>query len=409
LLELPESLMVAYQDFVALCQSGNSEDRGQAAHLAAMAYLGHDGPADEHAALYAALIGFLDDPSVKVRAALAYGLLRAPEAPRPILLALLQDSQIIARAIVQYSPALIDADLIGLIRTAEPAMLLAVTMRERLSPRLAEALVARDKRLVTLKLLQRADVPFSPSMLTALALDLGSTDAQVRGALFARADLPAGARLHLVETVTAALRAARIVKGAVAPGRLERLLRDTTDTAMTAIGELEAAKGRAPYAAELVAGERISARVMLHAIVNGHVLFLAECLAELAETSRDKVFTLLETGSRAALNALLARCGLAASVRNMVARLIFHARAADLADDVAARHFVVTALTEELIVEHDGVIPAELEEAFAYLSEQNVVLARRAARGVMSAFAGDSGVAPMPVIEPEERLALPAA
>ena len=63
--------MVAYHDFVALSQSGDSEARGQAAHLAAQAYLMHAGPADEHAALYAALIGFLDDPSVRVRAALA--------------------------------------------------------------------------------------------------------------------------------------------------------------------------------------------------------------------------------------------------------------------------------------------------------------------------------------------------
>ena len=61
--------MVAYQDFVSLTRSGDSEDRGRAAHLAAQAYLAHTGPADEHAALYAALIGFLDDPSVKVRAA----------------------------------------------------------------------------------------------------------------------------------------------------------------------------------------------------------------------------------------------------------------------------------------------------------------------------------------------------
>jgi uncharacterized protein (DUF2336 family) len=401
--------MVAYQDFVALCQSGDSEDRGRAAHLAAMAYLGHTGPADEHAALYAALIGFLDDPSVKVRAALAYGLLHAAQAPRPILLALLQDSPVISRAIAQYSPALIDADLIGLVHAAEPSMLLAVTMRERISQRLAEALVARQHRVIIVRLLRRTDVPFSPDLLTRLAVELGSGDAQVRGALLKREDLPAQARLHLVEVVAEALRGARIVKGAVAPRRLERLLRDTTDTAMTAIGELEAARGRAPYAADLVAEERISARLMLHAIVNGHVLFLAECLAELAEAPRDKVFTLLETGSRPALNALLARCGLKDSVRNMICRLIFHARTADLADDVAARHFIVTALTEELIVEHDGVIPPELEEAFAYLSEQNVALARRAARGVMSAFGGDlHPTTPMPLRE-KERLALPAA
>jgi uncharacterized protein (DUF2336 family) len=403
--------MVAYQDFVALSQSGNSEDRGRAAHLAAMAFLGHTGPADEHAALYAALIGFLDDPSVKVRAALAYGLLHATEAPRPILLALLQDSPVISRAVVQYSPALIDADLIGLARTAEPTMLLAITMRERVSQRLAEALVARGRRTITLRLLRRPDVTLAPELLAKLAAELGASDATVRGALLKRFDLPATARLQLVQVVAEALRAARVVKGAIAPRRLERLLRDTTDTAMTAIGEREAAGGRAPFAVAMVEEERVSARVMLHAIVNGHVLFLAECLAELAETPREKVFTLLESGSRSALNALLVRCGLGEAVRNMIVRLIFHARAADLADDVAARHFVVTALTEELIVEHDGAIPAELEEAFAYLSEQNVALARRAARGVMSAFAGDvHGTTPMPVeLDHEERLALPAA
>jgi uncharacterized protein (DUF2336 family) len=403
--------MVAYQDFVTLCQSSDSEDRGRAAHLAAMAFLGHTGPADEHAALYAALIGFLDDPSVKVRAALAYGLLHAREAPRPILLALLQDSAVISRAIVQYSPALIDADLIGLVRNAEPTMLLAVTMREHVSQRLAEALIARDRRTITLRLLRRSDVTFSPAVLAALADDLGARDASIRGALLKRSDLPATVRLRLVQVVAEALRGARVVKGAIAPARLERLLRNTTDTAMTTIGEREAAGGRAPYAVTMVDEQRISARVMLHAVVNGHVLFLAECLAELAETPRDKVFTLLESGNRAALNALLVRCGLAEAVRNMVVRLIFHARSADLADDIAARHFVVTALTEELIVEHDGVIPAELEEAFAYLSEQNVALARRAARGVMSAFAGDvHGTTPMPVLLDEDSpLALPAA
>lgn len=402
--------MVAYQDFVALSQSRDSEERGQAAHLAAMAYLNHFGPADEHAALYAALIGFLDDPSVRVRGALAYGLLHAAEAPRPIMLALLQDSPVIARAVVQYSPALVDADLMALIRVGDEAMLLATATRERLSQRVAEALVTAGGRSLLQKLLGRPDVPFSAGMLQQVAERDGTEDAELRGLLLARDDLPADARLVLVQAVAAALRGARMVSGAIPPHRLERLLRDATDTALTGIGEREAVAGRVPYAAELVESELLSTRVMLHAIVQGHVLFFADCVAQLAETSRDKVFTLLEHGSRAALNALFARCGLGEPVRNMLARLIFHARAADLADDLAARHFVVTALTEELIVEHDGVIPPEIEEAFAYLSEQNVILARRAARGVMSAFAGmtQSEMA-IPQIEAEERLALPAA
>lgn len=403
--------MVAYQDFVSLTHSGNSEERGQAAHLAAQAYLAHTGPADEHAALYAALIGFLDDPSVKVRAALAYGLLHTREAPRPILLALLQDAPVIARAVAQYSPALIDVDLISLLRGGDATMLLAVAMRERLSTRVIDLLIGTGDKAAILKVLERRDLEMPTSQLTRLATGAALDDADLRGALLAHRDLPAAARLTLVQAVAQKLSQARIVKGAVAPARLERLLRNATDTALTEIGESEAAASRTGYAVELVTSERVSARVMLHAVVNGHVLFFADCLAELAEAPRDKVFTLLESGSRAALNALLARCGLGEAVRNMVARLIFHARSADLADDVAARHFVVTALTEELIVEHDGVIPAELEEAFGYLCEQNVTLARKAARGVMSAFAGDvHGQKPLPGLAPAPQvLALPAA
>ncbi len=400
--------MVAYRDFVASSRSADSEERGQAAHLAAQAYLRHTGPADEHAALYAALIGFLDDPSVRVRAALAYGLLHAAEAPRPILLALLQDSEIISRAVAQYSPALIDADLIGLVRKSDLVLLHAVALREHVSARLAEALVARNVRAVTLRLLARHDVPVPPGLLATLAAEQGGADAALRGALLARPDLPAGARLAMVEASVAALRAARLVKGAIAPHRLERLLRDAADSALTAIGDTEAIAGDTPFAAEVIAAERVSARVMLHAVVNGHVFFFADCLASLAGTPREKVLSLLESGSRQALNALFARCGLGEAVRNLIARLVFHARAADLADDVTARHFVVTALTEELIVEHDGVIPPELEDAFAYLSEQNVALARRAARGVMSAFAADAPAA-MPLAAPDDRLALPAA
>lgn len=211
-----------------------------------------------------------------------------------------------------------------------------------------------------------------------------------------------------MQKITEALRQARIVKGALGADRLARVLRNSCDTALSAIGEREAVRSDGGYVSTLVVTDRVNVRVLLHAVVTGHVMFFADCLAELAQAPRNKVFALLESGSRASLNALLARCGLGEAVRNLLARLVLHARASDLADDAAARHYVVTALTEELIAEHDGVIPDELEEAFAYLSEQNILLARKAARGVMAAFAEEAR-APMALPQAEERLALPAA
>ncbi len=88
-----------------------------------------------------------------------------------------------------------------------------------------------------------------------------------------------------------------------------------------------------------------------------------------------------------------------APLRNLLARLVLYARTADLSNDEAARHFVVTALIEELIIEHEGDIPPSLEEAFLYLDEQNMLLARAAARGVMPAFA--QNVAPEQQLLPD--------
>jgi uncharacterized protein (DUF2336 family) len=382
--------MVGYQEFLSLSQSPNSEERGSAAHFSALAYVNHSGPADEHAALYAALIGFLDDPSVKVRAALAYGLLHSSAAPRPIMLALMRDSPVIARAVLQYSPVLIDADLIGLVgATDDAAVLLAVSQREKLSPRLAAALVARREPQLTLRLLRRHDVALGETLLGELCEALGE-DAQARGALLARRDLPASGRLYLVQKVATALSECRMVKGSLAAERLGRLLRDSSDTAIASIGEREAVHAAPQYAADLVSSRRLNTRVLLHAVVTGHVMFFADCIAELSQSPRSKVFALLQSGSRPALNALLARCGLGEGVRNLLSRMVLLARSADLADDAGARHYVVTVLTEELVAEHDGVIPHDLEEAFTYLSEQNIVLARKAARGVLAAFAGDT-------------------
>lgn len=401
--------MIEYSEFVRLSRSNDSDERGHAAHLAALAFLDHQGPADEHAALYAALIGFLDDPSVKVRAALAYGMLHSLDAPRPIMIALLQDSPIISRAILQYSPILIDADLLGCVRKGDQSIWLAIAQRAKLSQRIAAELIARDDQDITQHVLRRADIAIDSELLVELARSEGQ-NAKMRGALLSRPDLPAPARLILVQRVTEALRELRLVRGALAPDRLARLLRDGTDTALSSIGENEACQQRRDFVQGLVGSSLLNSRILLHAVVTGHVMFFASCVAELADVSREKVFTLLESGSRASLSALFVRAGLPAELGKVLVQLVLYARTADLADDITARHYVVTALTEELITDHDGVIPSALEETFAYLSEQNIALARRAARGVMRAFAETTHLAmALPPARAEQLLELPAA
>ncbi len=401
--------MVAYSKFVELSNSTNAEKRGVAAHMAALAYIDHHGPADENAALYASLIGFLDDDSVKVRAALAYGLLHAKSAPRPIMMSLLHDEPIIARAVAQYSPVLVDADLVSIIKIANLTMLEVIADRENLSLRLARGLIMSNEIAVILKVLARDDVVFSADILHDIAL-LHGENAKIRGALFSKKYLHGVTRLLLIEKVTQALTKVRIVKGSITSHRLNRLIRDVQFNALTLIGEYEATEGSSEYTKDMVEDEQVNPRLMLHALVNGHVMFFAQCLSLIATVPEEKVFTMLNSGSRAVLNALFAKSGIGVELRNLLARLVFYAREVNLVDDVTARHFIVTALIDELIIEHDGNIPLALEDAFAYLNEQNIMLARSAARGVMGAFAKNDGHEREMLLDSSDSiLALPAA
>jgi uncharacterized protein (DUF2336 family) len=398
--------MIGYQAFAELCQSADSDARGHAAHLAALAYLDHRGHAEEHAALYAALIGFLDDPSVKVRAALAYGLLHAESAPRPIVLALLGDSPVISRAVLQYSPVLVDADLAPLVRRGDVSDLVAIAQRKSISSRLAGMMLEADQRDVSLMLLRRSEIAAPIEVLQALALRY-SDDPKIRGALLARQDLPSKGRLVLIRAVADGLKTCRVVRGSLTSSRITKILRDSLDTAVSVIGE--ASDGDTRYVDELAVSENLNTRTLLHALVNGRVLFFSDCIGHLAGVNSDKVFSVLNSGGRTTVAALFARAGLAPSVVGLMVRFIQHARTSDLSDDVSARHYVVTALTEELLAEYANDIPLELEEAFGYLSEQNIALARQAARGVVHAFAEHRiGAFALPPVE-DDRIALPAA
>jgi len=214
----------------------------------------------------------------------------------------------------------------------------------------------------------------------------------------ARSDLGAFCRLQLVEKVRHALCNNKMVRGAIASGKLKRLTRDVVDHATTRMGEEQSIAGRDDFVVKMEENKRINTRLLLHSVVNGHVLFFADCIALTGEVPAQKVFSMLKDGSRVALNALFCQCGMNAPLRNLMARLILHAREADLSHDDAARHFVVTALIEELIIEHDGDIPESLADAFRYLDEQNMLLARAAARGVMPSFAKN--------IDPDHELGL---
>jgi uncharacterized protein (DUF2336 family) len=381
--------VLGFHEYHELSQSVHAEERGRAARIAARAYLEHDGPADEQAALYAAVLSFLDDSSVKVRAALAYELLRAPNAPRPVMFALAQDEPIIAAAVAQFSPVLLDNDLMALIGREDLTICRAIIDRAVVSQNICTRLIGLHERELDLAIISHDRITLMPDTLIELA-DRWCDDAEMRGILLERKDLPISARYLLVERIVDDLAGMRIVKGSIRAKRLNRLLRDALDRATTTLVRGEPNAEHFEYVSALFASHRLSPRLMIHALVNGRGLFFATAVSALCEINVQRAVETLETGTRRALHALFTRAGFDESLCNLMARLTVIAREYDLSVDVAARHFVVSQLIAVLIDEFEGQIPSEIETVFAYLNEQNVALAREAARGVMASFVSET-------------------
>ncbi len=92
------------------------------------------------------------DVAETVRQALAESLRRAVRLPRDVALRLAHDVEAVALPILTDSPALAEADLIAILRHANPARQQAIAARNDVSEPVADALIAGadESTLVTL-------------------------------------------------------------------------------------------------------------------------------------------------------------------------------------------------------------------------------------------------------------------
>ena len=106
--------------FLKWIHTAKVNERAAAASALARAYVSHELPFEDRCAAEAALTLLLDDPSAKVRKALAETLALSRHAPLQIVSALASDQPEVASVVLARSPLLTDADLIEL-RWGRPA------------------------------------------------------------------------------------------------------------------------------------------------------------------------------------------------------------------------------------------------------------------------------------------------
>ena len=107
--------------FLKWVHTAKVAERAAAATALARAYVDRDLPFEDRCAAEAALTLLLDDPSSKVRLALAETLSMSQHAPAQIVSALAADQPEVAAIVLSRSPLFSEADLIDRVAGGQPA------------------------------------------------------------------------------------------------------------------------------------------------------------------------------------------------------------------------------------------------------------------------------------------------
>ncbi len=262
--------------FLQWAETAKSSDRARAADALGRAFLSSDMQMDERNAALMAMTFLLDDPAPNVRLALARVLAHSMRAPRAIILSLAEDQPEISGTVILNSPILGDADLVDLSSRGTAETRVFIASRRNVSRAVSAAIAEIGSVAEVQALLENPGASFSNVTLFKIADRLGDRY-EIRNLLVERPDLPAAARLALMEKVSQALAGFQLAQEVVGTRRIERVARQAFDTAtVTMAGEATGAD-----IPELVEHLRLNGNLtpafLMHALCNGQSGFLCPC------------------------------------------------------------------------------------------------------------------------------------
>src|SRR5438874_2163609 len=120
------------RQFLQFLRTAPAAKRAEATSSLARAYLYSELTVDDRAAMEGALLLLLDDPAPSVRAAMSQALAFSDHAPSSVILGLAADQPEVASWVLEYSPLLIDTDLVEAVATGCPRNQAAIANRARL-------------------------------------------------------------------------------------------------------------------------------------------------------------------------------------------------------------------------------------------------------------------------------------
>lgn len=311
------------RNFLQWAQTASASQRAEGAGALARAYIYSDMDRAMRREAEIAFASLLDDASPLVRRAMAEVFAGAPDAPHSIVAALANDQSDIAALVLSRSPLLTEVELIDCAAIGDVFAQSAIALRAHVPSGVAAALaeVGACEAAIALAVNPGAELPvFSMRRM----IERFGDDAQLREALLSRPFLPAVVRSDLVDATAASLASFVLDREWLSRERVERVVTEARDKANVIIVAEAVDQGRNGVRAlvsHLRRSKRLTASLVLRALLSGNRALLEAALAELSGVKEDKVAGLARDFRGPGFAALYARA-------NMPPRLLPAFRAA---------------------------------------------------------------------------------
>lgn len=304
---------VIVEAFLKWSETARVADRAKAANALARAYIRSGMGPDEKRAAMMAMTYLLDDPSPKVRLALAEALSTSSDVPRSIILSLAEDQAEISATVIMNSPVMTDDDFIELAGRGDSFRRSLIASRPQVSRLVSAAIAAVGDEPEIVLLLENRDNQFAAATLRNIARRHGKSS-EVRSLLLDQGDLPADVRHLLMQEVSEALSSHDLVRAIIGEGRAARITREANEVGTLLIAG-RAEEADIPALVEhLRAGCQLTPAFLMHALCAGRVDFIASVLVNLTGIEDRRVRAVLSTSRMHAVRALFEAAGLHRSI-----------------------------------------------------------------------------------------------
>lgn len=308
---------MSVERFLKWIDTARVAERAAAAAALARAYVQKELPFEDRCAAEAALTLLLDDPSAKVRAAMAEVLSMSRHAPLQVVSVLADDQPEVAGPILARSPLLTDADLIDRVASGSAVTQKLIADRPAVSMALAAAIAEVGETEACVLLLANTGADIASLSFRRMAERHGDL-ALVREALIADPRLPSDCRHMLLVKVGEALKRSPLIAALMSPARAERVMREACVKASMTLIEGTRSDEHAALIEHLRLRGDLTASFLIRTVAHGKVDFFGAVMVALSGQAEARVRALLAGGHDTALSALFRSAGLAAATHRVM-------------------------------------------------------------------------------------------